>query len=355
MESLRAVRSVLRYRDREDLAQLLARATVDFLPIDYGFTSSFTATVEITKAMIEAPISEYECLTMLSGEDNQQIQVAIQEVWPYEEREGDMVVTEVGYRLNLDSLEDGSGDTEEVLQQLDHLRSTMISVATGGPRIDDVNAEYKEDHARLTQQLTARGLSNPIPYSDLWNWYGKWSSGELPTYRSRREYIHQLCAPIERRLRENPPSRGAEVFPEPTGWPLVDRTLGYVKTNLASASTEEQFQVVGLLCRETLISLAQTVYDPDQHPPLDRDDVVVSKTDAKRMLDRYLAVELGGKSNEVARRYAKASLGLANELQHRRTAVFRDAAICAEATASVVNIIAIISGIRNHQLENEEL
>ena len=65
------------------------------------------------------------------------------------------------------------------------------------------------------------------------------------------------------------------------------------------------------------------------------------------MLDSYLAVELAGSSNAIARKHAKASLDLANQLQHQRTAAFRKAALCAEATASVVNIIAILSGVRN--------
>ena len=73
----------------------------------------------------------------------------------------------------------------------------------------------------------------------------------------------------------------------------------------------------------------------------------VSKTDAKRMLDRYLAVEVGGESNATSRRHAKASLNLAVALQHKRTAKFRDAALRAEATGSIVNIIAILSGIRD--------
>jgi len=67
------------------------------------------------------------------------------------------------------------------------------------------------------------------------------------------------------------------------------------------------------------------------------------------MLDAYLAVELSGGQNEAARRHAKASLDLANALQHDRTATFQDAALCAEATASVINIIAIVSGRRDPQ------
>ena len=337
----------LRYRRRQDLSQLLARATVEFLTTDFGFPVSTDVTVAITRAVIEAPISDYERLTTLSKEDNEQIHLAIQEVWPYEEQEGDMVVTEVGYRLDLDSLEDGSDDSDDILQQLDHVKSTMVSVSTGGPRINDVNAEFKKGCARLTEQLSARGLLNPIPYSDLWSWYGKWSSGELPTYQSRREYINDLCAPLEKQLREGLGSQGTEVFSDPAGWPRVDRTLAEVRIRLGSASSEEQFQAIGLLCREVLTSLAQTVFDPTKHPSLDGVDV--SGTDAKRMLDRYLAEELGGGSNTVARRCARATLALANELQHKRTADFRNAALCAETTASIVNVIAVISGMRDPQ------
>ena len=234
-----------------------------------------------------------------------------------------------------------------VRRQLDHLRNVMISVSTGGPMIKDVNEEYKEAYARLTEQLENLGLTNPIPYTDLWAWYGKWSSGDFPTYQSRREYIRNLFGPLEARLREGPSARGAEVFIEPTGWTKIDFALGETRRRLASASTEIQFQSVGHLCRETLISLAQAVFDPKLHPPIDDGKDEISKTDAKPMLDRYLAKEVGGGSNENARRHAKASLALANELTHKQTAVFRDAALCAEATASVVNIIAILSGKRD--------
>jgi hypothetical protein len=117
-----------------------------------------------------------------------------------------------------------------------------------------------------------------------------------------------------------------------------------IRRHLETAKNEEEFQTVGLLCRETLISLAQAVYNPAKHVPAD--SIAPSSTDAFRMLDAYFAVELGGSSNEATRGHAKASLRLANELQHRRTATFRDAALCVEATRSAVNIVAIISGRR---------
>jgi hypothetical protein len=87
---------------------------------------------------------------------------------------------------------------------------------------------------------------------------------------------------------------------EPTGWSRVDRTQTEMRSRLASAKTEEQFQGIGLLGRELLISVAEVVFKPADHPTLD--GTAASKTDAKRMLEAYIAVELGGSANEFARK-----------------------------------------------------
>ena len=63
--------------------------------------------------------------------------------------------------------------------------------------------------------------------------------------------------------------QSVEIFEEPTGWQKVDRQLQEVRLRLDSADNEEQFQAVGLLCRETLISLVQEVFDPKRHNSLD--------------------------------------------------------------------------------------
>ncbi len=143
-----------------------------------------------------------------------------------------------------------------------------------------------------------------------------------------------------------------EIFDEPTGWTKVDRQIDEVRLRLREATNEEQFQAVGLLCRETLISLAQAVYLPERHPTLD--GIAPSSTDAKRMLEAYIAIEIGGQANDEARSHAKASLKLALALQHNRTANFRTAALCAEATVSVVNIIGILSGTRVPSIQESQ-
>ena len=140
----------------------------------------------------------------------------------------------------------------------------------------------------------------------------------------------------------------AQVFEEPTGWRKVDRQLQEVRLRLDTAESEEQHQTIGLLCREVLISVAQEVYDADRHAP--QDGVAPSETDAGRMLEGFFTAELKGGANEEARAHAKAALRLALALQHKRTADFRMAALCAEATSSVVNILAVLAGRRGRSL-----
>lgn len=217
----------------------------------------------------------------------------------------------------------------------------MISVATGGLRIQDVQYEFIRRFDAVNVELSSRSIENSLPYRDLWQWHGHWSGTEsLKNYRSRREYVATLFSPLIKLVQAGP-----AVAYEATGWNRVDRTANELRNRLASAENEEQFQAVGLLCREMLISLGQAVFRPEDHPTID--GVKASLTDAKRMLEAYVASTLVGSANEYVRKHARAAIDLALHLQHKRTATFRDAAFCVEATISATNLIAIMSGRRD--------
>lgn len=220
----------------------------------------------------------------------------------------------------------------------------MISVATGTRSIEQVNEAYKKRRIEIAKMLQTRGIKDPNPFFDLWGWYKRFKSGDLPTYASRRQFMSELYDPLLARLQQDG-SSATGIFDEPTGWAKVDRTVTEIRQRLEQAAAEEQFQAVGTLCREALISLALTVFDSARHPSLD--GVKASPTDFKRMIEAYIAVELAGASKEVSRRHAKAAFDLANDLQHKRTADFRHAALCAEATVAVINFVAIVSGQRD--------
>lgn len=233
---------------------------------------------------------------------------------------------------------------DELVKAIEAQQAVMVAVATGGPRIQDLNWGYTQRRTDIGNELRRRGLEDPNPHSDLWGWYGRWSAGDLPSYASRRVHLASMYQPLLDRI-QSMPGTSTDLFQEPTGWPRVDRGIAELRLRMDQAQTEEQFQAVGLLCRETLISVAQVVHDASRHPATD--GTVPSETDAKRMLDAYVAVELAGGPNEGVRKHAKAALALANDLQHHRTAEYRQAALCAEATISLVNIVAIISGRRD--------
>jgi hypothetical protein len=232
---------------------------------------------------------------------------------------------------------------KELLSDIEGQRSLMIDVSTGGKRIQEANDDYKVRQERIRQALLTLGIEDPNPFADLWRWYERWSSGDLPSYKSRRMFVADLYDPLIKQVKRGTTKELSAV--EATGWARVDRGIEKMRKQLETANSEEDHQAVGFRCREVLISLGQAVYDATRYK--DALDTIPSHTDAKRMLEAYIATELPGKSNEEARRHAKASVDLANALQHRRTAAFRDAALCAEATSSVVNVIAIISGKRD--------
>lgn len=127
---------------------------------------------------------------------------------------------------------------------------------------------------------------------------------------------------------------------ELTGWERVDRSISEMKDILSSAVNEEQFQTIGMIGRETLITVAQQVFDPIKHPTID--GIEASTTDAKRMLEAFLAVALKD-SSDKARKFAKASVDLANQLTHDRNATQKDAELCLVAITSVSAMIKTLA------------
>ena len=236
-----------------------------------------------------------------------------------------------------------NAELKTLLREIEDQKALMVSVATGGPQIKAKNAEYTARRLIITQALADLGIEDPNTFSDLWGWYAKWSSGELPTWASRRKYIADLYTPLTEAVMAHGKGKKMSVA-EPTGWSRVDRCLDKIREALERAKNEEDFQAVGLYCRETLISAASEVFVPLLH--CGKEDAIPSSTDSIGMLELFIACELQGSSNEVLRNYAKSTAKLANQLVHRRTATVRDAMLSSEATRATVNLIAIIAGKR---------
>lgn len=85
---------------------------------------------------------------------------------------------------------------DELITEIEMQRGLMVAVSTGGPRIEEVNQQYINRRKLLAAELRLRKLQDPNPYGDLWAWYGQWSSGDLPSWGSRRAYLSKMYQPL---------------------------------------------------------------------------------------------------------------------------------------------------------------
>ncbi|WJI61348.1 hypothetical protein NLY43_22355 [Mesorhizobium sp. C416B] len=308
---------------RGDLSALLVPARTD-----YGIGPNNRAVV-----VVRAPHPFAEALSGLPEQDRKRIAEAILSRRPDLPAPDDIIVKQTGDPLH--------GPITLLPDLLIH-REMMIAVATGARPIQEVEDYYGARQARLIQACAAAGIPYENPHEGLWDWYRFWKDSNLATYAERRGYVRKLFAgPIASAAgRVNNP--GPVVEREPTGWERVDRSLGRARTGFSGASVEEDWQAVGLVCREVLISLGQAVYVDGVHEPEDK--VKPSPTDAKRMLEAYVRHTLPGDGYKEVRTHARAAVDLAVHLQHRRTATRQMAALCLEATSSAVAVVAIIAG-----------
>ena len=250
--------------------------------------------------------------------------------------------TEIAF-LAGDAPDGGMAERQVLLAEVFVLRYQMIAVATGKVGLNEVDDYYRVRRRRVHEGLVSLGLDDPNPFPSLWDWYRHWKA-TFNSYAERRRYVKDLYSSLVERL-SAPAGEVAVVPRELTGWERVDRSLRKAQDQLARARDEEDFQAIGLLCRELLISVAQAVYDPTCHASAD--GVMPSSTDAKRMIAAFLDATVPGSSNETLRRAVRSAVELAVELQHRRTAAFRDAALCMETASSIVNMLAILAGKRD--------
>ena len=114
-----------------------------------------------------------------------------------------------------------------------------------------------------------------------------------------------------------------------------------MREQLARAASEEEYQAVGHLGREVMISLAQAVIDPAE--AIGEDGEPPSSTDAARLLDAYIGQTLSGGGNEALRRAVRGVVKATSAVLHDRRATPKDAALVAELVSSSVHLVHILA------------
>jgi hypothetical protein len=111
--------------------------------------------------------------------------------------------------------QDRSAQAGEALARIRQLMGLMVAVATGGADVETLKSDYTVQRGELRAQLHALGIPDSNPFDDLWAWYGRWSSGDLPSYQSRRRFLGRVFAPVIEQLRmiEGTPAPGEVHLP----------------------------------------------------------------------------------------------------------------------------------------------
>lgn len=237
-------------------------------------------------------------------------------------------------------------DPEAAERLIDQVAGLMVAVATGGPRIDDVKTQYAREYKALAAVLKRLGIKNPNTHSDLWTWYGKWSSDdELGSWASRRAYIAALYAPVRQEL-EAKADTHADVATGaddgPTGWPDVDARMGNLRRRVREAENTDDCKAVGLQCVSVLESLGLAAFDAARHLPEGED--MPHANDAKTRLGLFLTAAAGnqvkkGKRFEHVRTLIRATWRQAQAVKHRNDPNRTDAGIAADSVALLVAIV----------------
>lgn len=225
---------------------------------------------------------------------------------------------------------------EGLLELLNKQVRLLVSVSTGGPRIDDVNGEYLKRRRKLNAGLRARGMAPPFPYEDLWAWYGEWSTN-LGTYAERRVHVTKLVSPTRETLEA---ALGGVQVADPGGvggvtWAALDGRLDGVVTELRSAQSRDDLQDVGRRCREILIDAARLLADPALVPP---GGEAPKAADAKAWLELFLVARAAGRSHKELRAFIPVAWDLAQKVTHGDVGRV-DGYAAAQATVLVVRTL----------------
>jgi hypothetical protein len=324
--------------DRADLALLLKYAEY-FLREDRDmahYPDFFATTITL---VVRAPSPVDEALRGLGDLDRTRIVGAIKQA----DVDVASSVHSEAFQIELDRGRE-LAPSERLLADVIVHRNGMLAVGTGGARIEEVDDLYKARQKRIGKQLAAEAIPYSNTYASLWDWFKDPNGWTRNSYASRRAVVGGIFDPVIEALCAVPESDPVPAR-EPSGWNKVDRAVEKARASLSASKHAEDYQTIGSLCRDLLISLGQAVFDPNAHKH--PDNLQVGPADAKRMLEAYIASERGGDSNEELRAQVRTTYKLAAALSHKRTPDFRSAALCLEATSSAVSIIAIIAGRRD--------
>ncbi|QKT07655.1 hypothetical protein HUN08_10970 [Gordonia sp. X0973] len=225
-------------------------------------------------------------------------------------------------------------DRDAVQRLLQDQANLIVSVGTGGPRIQDEDRRYQRSARVLNSNFQRLGLPLPFPWDSLWDWYGYYSAN-LDTYQSRRAYVGTLAREALGNL-DALEARGGVIDPSltdpPPNWENINRRITNLVDEYSTARDRDDWQDVGRRSREILIDFGKLTQDPDLVPP---GTEAPKAADAKAWFDLFLACYAEGSDKSELRTTMRAVWALAQKVTHGDVADV-DAFAAAQGTVLVV-------------------
>lgn len=224
---------------------------------------------------------------------------------------------------------------DDLIDLVKEQAALLIAVATGGPRIDDVDDGYQERRRELRFSLDAIGLADPFPWRSLWEWYRAWAGG----YADRRAQINELVGPL---LDDLEARAAAAQVPDDTGsvgdptWKSVDARLAEMIGELERGTSTDDWADIGRRCREIVIEAANVAFMDVMVPA---GQPIPGRSDAEERLGFYADMMLSGAANSAVRGLIRKLIVLANALTHHKAPTRLMAFATAQATISLVRIL----------------
>jgi hypothetical protein len=241
-------------------------------------------------------------------------------------------------------------DLDVALALMDLVRDDFqLSGTSGNERISDGSMRLA---VRALERTAARaGYDVRLPFRDHSAWKSYWirkrASG-AGGWQARRELLSDIfdapyaamMAVQDRALDSTLPE--AVSAHDRLGWPEVDTEIGELRRHFRTARTPQDYRAVGNDCVHITEALSRKVYDHVHHTPEGEEEPPVAKT--KLRLERYVEARLPGRENAEMRKFARATIELAQAVKHSGTPSRTEAGLLADAIILLANMLRRLEG-----------
>lgn len=238
-----------------------------------------------------------------------------------------------------------SSDVDVALALMDLVRDDLqLSGTSRGECLSDADMRLA---VRALERASARASHLfQLPFRDHAGWRSYWirkGAAGSGGWQARRDLLSdlfdepyaKLMAAQDHALES---TLAEAVSPhERLGWPEIDTEIGELRRHFRTATTAQDYRAIGNDCVHITEALSRKAYDHARHTPPGEDEPPVAKT--KLRLDRYVESRIQGAANAEMRKFARATIELAQAVKHSGTPTRTEAGILADAVVLLANML----------------